>query len=343
MPCHAMLLCGLTSFWALIAGQISSLFSSHFPPIPAFVPLIMSDAGKSNNPRMQSGLEVALSSTPEVIIPPNIHYEDKYYHRIGERKTLPCPPQQEKQERGPSALQRRICGSIKISWLLVIVALLSLALALGGGLGGGLAARHKQRATNPVAYVRKVPSLGILTYLGYSTRYVVSNQTYTATARPTNITALPTTISSTASDSSPMPTAPYLSSPACPSANAQTYTATKKPTSDLQSEYQVNTTAFVYQIFCNTNFLDVGPVIDLQAILNVTSLRACIDACALYSWQTRPSLFPSWACTGLAWANPLYNQAREVNVCVLKGNVTLSSSSGSGSYPGWDGSVLVRY
>lgn len=70
---------------------------------------------------------------------------------------------------------------------------------------------------------------------------------------------------------------------------------------------------------------------------NVTSLVDCMNACALYSFQTKPVDFPAFACTGVAWER----DAGAMQLCWLKRNITSSSANATDIDPGIDGAVMV--
>ena len=67
---------------------------------------------------------------------------------------------------------------------------------------------------------------------------------------------------------------------------------------------------------------------DVQVIYEISSFKDCLDACALYSFQTPYQEFPDFGCTGATW--------EAQNICWLKRNVT--SSSGIPS----DGEISAR-
>ena len=124
------------------------------------------------------------------------------------------------------------------------------------------------------------------------------------------------------------------SSPVCPDSDRAIYIATNKPSS-LPSYEQITNSSLAYQIFCYTNFAgSSGVVMDMQILQNISSLQKCLDACALYSFQTYPSNFRAFACTGIAWG-------WGSGYCWLKSNVTSSSDNFTYVYPGIDGAVLV--
>lgn len=84
---------------------------------------------------MESGLEVSISTDPEILTQPD---ENKYC--IGGRRPH-RPALQSDQHQDQSQAKSR--GQFKGTWALTVVALLLLAVALGTGLGAGLAAQHK--------------------------------------------------------------------------------------------------------------------------------------------------------------------------------------------------------
>ena len=75
----------------------------------------------------------------------------------------------------------------------------------------------------------------------------------------------------------------------------------------------------------------------------MSSLQDCIDACALYTWQAFPLTYRSTGCTGAVWANGRGGQLDDAlpDVCVLKTNISKSSSNDSINVPGYDGAVLL--
>ena len=123
------------------------------------------------------------------------------------------------------------------------------------------------------------------------------------------------------------------SSAGCPAVNGSTYTVTNAVAPTARPYKQSIYSSLAYKILCDTNFSARPTVIDLQAIGNVSSLIACLDACALYSFQTPPYELPAHSCTGVAWE-------REWNICWLKSNITLSSTNHT-STPMPDGAVMV--
>ena len=66
---------------------------------------------------------------------------------------------------------------------------------------------------------------------------------------------------------------------------------------------------------------------------NVTTFKDCLDACALYSFQTPPDNFPALGCSGAVW-----NHNTAVPDCWLKRNLILSESD---SESGLDAAVLL--
>ena len=78
-----------------------------------------------------------------------------------------------------------------------------------------------------------------------------------------------------------------------------------------------------YQILCNTNFraIEIGAAVDMQIISNATSLKECLDACALYSFQTPSMNFPALGCSGA-----VCNDNNAVPDCWLKRRLILSES-----------------
>ncbi|MCJ1461284.1 hypothetical protein MMC28_011666, partial [Mycoblastus sanguinarius] len=122
----------------------------------------------------------------------------------------------------------------------------------------------------------------------------------------------------------------------CPSANSTTYTATNKPQPTLSPQFQRPNETLEYEVLCDTN--EQSFVSDLQDLSNVTSLRECIDACALFTFQSPAT---TGACTAVVWTNDRDGQLNPgTNECILKANVTLSSVNESSNSPGYDGAVL---
>ena len=124
--------------------------------------------------------------------------------------------------------------------------------------------------------------------------------------RTIQASAITTTVPSSAPTTTP-------SSPECPTADKTNYTATNLPDISL-----------TYQILCNTNFEanfegegGVKAAVDLQYVKNVTSFKDCLDASALYIFQTPAATIPSLGLAGLLW-DPT------VPACWLKSNITLS-------------------
>ena len=120
----------------------------------------------------------------------------------------------------------------------------------------------------------------------------------------------------------------------CPTADKANYTATNKPHGDLDSKFLIPDTSLTYQVFCNTNFLaELGEnaAVDLQIVKNVTSFKDCLDASALYIFQTPAATFPSLGRTGLVWDPTSL-------VCWLKSNITLSEA---GSFPRLYAAILL--
>ena len=126
-----------------------------------------------------------------------------------------------------------------------------------------------------------------------------------------------------------------VSSPVCPADDRLIYIATNKPTPTAGPSLEIANASLAYQIFCSTNYVANPPIRDLQTLYNLNSLHECLDACALYSFQTKPVDFPAFACTGIAWA------AGATQICWLKSNVTSSSANGTDEYPGINGAVMV--
>ena len=150
--------------------------------------------------------------------------------------------------------------------------------------------------------------------------------------------------------SSPAPTEPTATttgSPVCPSANRTTYTATNKPVTTFLAETELTNSSFKFEIVCNTNYFG-GSITDLQTMSNVSSLGACIDACALCNWQVSPGHSAALGCTGIesttrpAWRPASGEFATTLpDVCILKNGITQSSVNLTNKGPGWDGAILL--
>lgn len=163
---------------------------------------------------------------------------------------------------------------------------------------------------------------------------------------PTEASNAPVTITQSDNGTTSTPTPATLPSPICPAANGSTYIATNKPLPTLapQLSLQITETSLSFEILCNTNFVDEGgPVVDLQIITNVSTLTDCLDACALFNFQTRLGHFPAYACTGIGWGEEvlMLQAGDQWPSCRLKSNVTLESPNGTATYPGYDGAVLL--
>ena len=115
---------------------------------------------------------------------------------------------------------------------------------------------------------------------------------------------------------------PTPSSLVCPTADKANYTATNKPHWDLDPIYLIPDISLTYQVLCNTNFeaeLGANAAVDVQIVNNVTSFKDCLDASALYIFQTPAATLPSLGRPGLVWDPTLL-------VCWLKSNITLSEA-----------------
>ena len=129
-------------------------------------------------------------------------------------------------------------------------------------------------------------------------------------------------ITTTVSASFPMTTS---SSPECPTADKTTYNATNKPLGDMDSSYLIPNTSLTYRILCYVDFrAESGgtAAVDLQIMNNVTSFKDCLDASALYIFQTPADTLPSLGCTGLLWDSKLL-------VCWLKSKINQSEATTS--------------
>lgn len=204
----------------------------------------------------------------------------------------------------------------RAAWVLAVITIVCLAVALGAGLGAGLAAQHKSSSSS-----------------GTSNTVTKASNTATASGSVTTIT----------------PTSSTPPSPICPAANGSTYIATNKPLPTIASQLnlQIAEPNLSFEILCNTNFAEASgsSIIDIQLITNVSTLEECLDACALFSFQTRLEHFPENACTGVALgtSNNLETDGDDWQICWLKSNVTLQSPNGTSNYPGnYDGAVLLN-
>ena len=162
--------------------------------------------------------------------------------------------------------------------------------------------------------------------------------------RPQNVlptTLVPSTLPKTQSErlvtiaSQPSISA-TVASPVCPADDRLIYIATNKPTPTAGPQLEITNASLAYQIFCYTNYVANPPIRDLQTLYDLNSLQDCLNACALYSFQTKPVDFPAFACTGIAWA------AGATQICWLKSNVTSSSANGTDEYPGINGAIMVQ-
>ena len=91
------------------------------------------------NRAAESGLEVEPSTSPEVV---NQRYTDKYYTTI---KATSQPYSSHKDTSVQS--YRKSQSRFKNVWILAIIAFICLAVAIGAGLGAGLAAQHKSNSS----------------------------------------------------------------------------------------------------------------------------------------------------------------------------------------------------
>ena len=152
-----------------------------------------------------------------------------------------------------------------------------------------------------------------------------SSAAYSSTARTIGLSntqtrtiqasATTTTVSSSFATTTP-------SSLVCPTADKANYTATNKPHWDLDPIYLIPDISLTYEVLCTTNFeaeLGSTAAVDLQIVNNVTSFQDCLDASALYIFQTPAATLPSLGRTGLVW-DPI------LLVCWLKSNITLSKA-----------------
>ena len=121
----------------------------------------------------------------------------------------------------------------------------------------------------------------------------------------------------------------------CPAADGFTYTITNQVAPTARPYKQSQYSSLAYKILCDTDFSAGPTIVDLQALSNTSSLGDCLNACALYSFQTPPWEFPTHICSGVAWESG-------ANMCWLKSNVTLSSQSQyQSSDPTPDGAVMI--
>lgn len=157
-----------------------------------------------------------------------------------------------------------------------------------------------------------------------------SSAAYSSTAKTiglSNTQARTIQASATTTNVPSSSTSSTVSSLVCPAANKANYTATNKPPSSIAAFYAIPDTSLTYQVLCNTNFKardGATAVIDSQIVYNVTSFKDCLDACALYIFQTPAATLPSLGRTGLVWdPNDLE--------CYLKNNITLSKADSENS------------
>lgn len=213
----------------------------------------------------QPGLEVTSHDGPEIVLQPE---GNKYYTGSSELNEFALS-QPDKPIHSVSKTSRN-----KAFWALAVIAIVCLAVALGAGLGAGLSTKRKSSTS----------SIPIITV-------TQSGNIFTTTQAPAITSTAPSTSTTT--------------SPVCPAANGSSYIATNKPSSSLGPEYVISGTSLTYQILCNTNFRtnNITAAVDMQIINNVTSLKECLDACALYSFQTPPNNFPALGCSGAVWSH----------------------------------------
>ena len=86
-----------------------------------------------------SGLEVEISTSPEVIIQP---YTEKYCITSG-ASSHPISSHSNTSDQSHRKSQSRY----KTVWVLAIIGFICLAVAIGAGLGAGLAAQHKSSSS----------------------------------------------------------------------------------------------------------------------------------------------------------------------------------------------------
>ena len=137
------------------------------------------------------------------------------------------------------------------------------------------------------------------------------------------------------------PTQNTLPSRGCPATNGSTYTATNNPFPTDAS--QIPNPSLKFEILCDAGYREVAQgssaLKDIQLIANVSSLNDCLDICALYDFLMEPESFPGRACTGVLWSFDNTLNSNPTNVCWLKNNLTLESSSLS--HLGYDSGVLL--
>ncbi|KAM0798564.1 hypothetical protein BDR22DRAFT_823245 [Usnea florida] len=261
-----------------------------------------------------SGMEVLPDTGPQVAH----HNADKFFDRAEGSSHVSSS-----QPSSPQAQLDRKPSLHKACWTLAVVTVLCMTVALGAGLGAGLAIRRKSNPTNVVAEIPSPHS---------TSANAVTRLTGVTAATPAPVTQTTTFLAVTTA--TPAPATPTTASSArCPAANGSTYTITNQvaPTARPYSDAMYSSIA--YMILCDANYQAESVIIDLQALSNITSLGDCLNACALYSFQTPPYEFVNHSCSGLAWES-------EDLVCWLKSNVSLSSQS-EPSDPTTDGAVLI--
>ena len=86
------------------------------------------------NRMVQPGLEVTSHNGPEVVAQPD---ENKYYTTTSDSNKIVLSQADEKIQPVSKTSKN------KAFWVLVVIAILCLAAAIGAGLGAGLATKHK--------------------------------------------------------------------------------------------------------------------------------------------------------------------------------------------------------
>ncbi|KAM0794268.1 hypothetical protein BDR22DRAFT_923645 [Usnea florida] len=214
----------------------------------------------------QSGLEVAPHRGPEVVP----QSDEANYFISSSQPSETSLGRPHRVINTSSKIQRN-----KALWALAVIGFVCLAAALGAGLGVGRADKHVSIASSTARTI------------GLSNTQIRTTQ---ASAITTTVPySFPTTIPS---------------SLVCPTADKANYTATNKPPGNMYSTFLIPDTSLTYQILCDTNFLaELGETgaVDLQIIKNVTLFKDCLDASALYIFQTPATTFPHLGRTGLVW------------------------------------------
>lgn len=226
------------------------------------------------------------------VVPPNENDSHKYPY-YAPNDPIPDPAQStdtnkiayetaEKEHRAPQT----ICGLRKRTfWILVGVALVVTAAAVGGGVGGALASQSSDSRKSTSDSSSNVST-------AQTTQ--VSGQTSSTTPAPTSSSASPssTQVISTSTivgpTNSPVPT--LLRD--CPSSNNTLYTVT------------YGSTSYQYRKLCNNAYVNIaGVAAPVQGVFS--TLNECIDKCAIYNRNnaTRIRAGTDPICNSVCWRN----------------------------------------